>query len=79
MIPQRLAWLREPDGIPGQLARIFTEAGHRLYLVGGSTRDALLNRPHFDLDFTTDARPDEIKEVVNNWADGVFTVGEAFR
>lgn len=78
MIPQRLAWLREPDGIPGQLARIFTEAGHRLYLVGGSTRDALLNRPHFDLDFTTDARPDEIKEVVNNWADGVFTVGEAF-
>ena len=61
-----------------QLARLFTEAGHQLYLVGGSMRDALLDRPHFDLDFTTGARPDEIKEIVDDWADTVFTVGEAF-
>ena len=61
-----------------QLARLFNEAGHRLYLVGGSMRDALLDRPHFDLDFTTDARPDQIKEAVAGWADGVFTIGEAF-
>lgn len=78
MIPQRLSWLLEPDGIPVQLARIFTAAGFRLYLVGGSMRDALLNRPHFDLDFTTDAEPGEIKDVVDGWADGLFTVGEAF-
>jgi poly(A) polymerase len=78
MIPQRLSWLLEPDGIPVQLARIFTAAGYRLYLVGGSMRDALLNRPHFDLDFTTDAEPGEIKDVVGGWADGLFTVGEAF-
>lgn len=61
-----------------QLARLFAEAGHRLYLVGGSMRDALLDRPHFDLDFTTDARPDQIKGIVTNWANSVFTVGEAF-
>ena len=78
MIPQRLSWLLEPDGVPVQLAQLFTEAGHRLYLVGGSMRDALLDRPHFDLDFTTDARPDQIKDVVAGWADTVFTVGEAF-
>jgi poly(A) polymerase len=78
MIPQRLSWLLEPDGVPVQLSRLFIEAGHRLYLVGGSMRDALLDRPHFDLDFATDARPDQIKAVVADWADTVFTVGEAF-
>ena len=78
MIPQRLAWLLEPDGIPMQLAQIFTKAGYRLYLVGGSMRDALLDRPHFDLDFTTNARPEEIKAAVIGWADSVFTIGEAF-
>ena len=78
MIPPRLSWLLEPDGVPIQLSRLFKEAGHRLYLVGGSMRDALLDRPHFDLDFTTDARPDQIKAVVAGWADTVFTIGEAF-
>jgi len=78
MIPQRLSWLLEPDGVPMQLARLFTESGHRLYLVGGSMRDVLLDRPHFDLDFTTNARPDQIKKAVAGWADGLFTVGEAF-
>ncbi len=61
-----------------QLAGLFSEAGHAFYLVGGSMRDALLNRPHFDLDFTTDATPADIKMIVGDWADAVFTVGEAF-
>ena len=78
MIPPRLSWLLEPGGVPIELSRLFNEAGHRLYLVGGSMRDALLDRPHFDLDFATDARPDQIKAVVADWADSVFTVGEAF-
>lgn len=78
MIPQRLSWLLEPNGVPMQLGRVFTEAGYHLYLVGGSMRDALLARQHFDLDFTTNARPNEIKEIVRGWADGVFTIGEAF-
>jgi poly(A) polymerase len=78
MIPERLSWLLEPDGVPIQLARLFNEAGHQLYLVGGSMRDALLDRLHFDLVFTTAATPNEIKEIVAEWADTVFTLGEAF-
>ena len=68
----------EPGGVPIELSRLFNDAGHRLYLVGGSVRDALLDRPHFDLDFTTDARPDQIKAIVAEWADTVYTVGEDF-
>ncbi len=78
MIPPRLSWLLEPDGVPMQLSRLFAGAGHRLYLVGGSMRDALLDRQHFDLDFATDAKPGEIKAAVAGWADSIFTVGEAF-
>ena len=31
-----------------------------------------------DLDFTTDARPEQIKRVVSGWADAVYTMGEGF-
>ncbi|HEY6575719.1 MAG TPA: CCA tRNA nucleotidyltransferase, partial [Mycobacterium sp.] len=42
-----------------ELGELFAEAGHELYLVGGSVRDALLDRvAELDLDFTTDARPE---------------------
>ncbi len=78
MIPDRLRWLVEPGSPHLELAERFVAAGHVLYLVGGSVRDALLGRHHGDLDFTTDARPPQIKEVVAGWADSVFSVGEAF-
>lgn len=78
MVPKRLQWLLDPDGVPVRLARLFDRAGFRLYLVGGSMRDALLGRPHDDLDFATDAHPEQIREVVEEWADAVFTVGQAF-
>ena len=39
------------------LGRLFAAAGHELYLVGGSVRDALMGRLGTDLDFTTDANP----------------------
>lgn len=78
MIPDRLRWLVEPGSPHLELAERFTAAGHSLYLVGGSVRDALLGKDHGDLDFTTDARPDEIKRILADWADAVFTVGEAF-
>ena len=60
------------------LGALFGEAGHELYLVGGSVRDAILDRSHDDLDFATDARPDDVKEIVGDWADGLFTAGELF-
>ncbi len=41
-------------------------------------RDALLSVPHDDLDFATDARPEEIKQVVRPMADAIYTMGERF-
>ncbi|MBW0107034.1 CCA tRNA nucleotidyltransferase [Pseudonocardia sp. KRD291] len=61
-----------------ELAARFAERGHRLYLVGGSVRDALLHRSSGDLDFTTDARPDAILGIVQGWADAVWDTGIAF-
>jgi len=60
------------------LGRRFAEAGHQLALVGGSVRDALLGRLGNDLDFTTDARPEDTQRVVTGWADAVWDVGIAF-
>ena len=80
MIPPRLEPLLREDAAPASLARAFGEAGHTLYLVGGSVRDALLDRVDKtqDLDFTTDARPDEIKAITGAWADDLYLVGEQF-
>ncbi|WP_147261249.1 CCA tRNA nucleotidyltransferase [Pseudonocardia hierapolitana] len=61
-----------------ELASRFADAGHRLYLVGGSVRDALIGREVSDLDFTTDARPEEILDVVRGWTDAVWDTGIAF-
>lgn len=52
-----------------ELARRFEKAGHSLYLVGGSVRDALLDRLGADLDFATDARPERVLEIARGWAD----------
>nr|WP_202488380.1 CCA tRNA nucleotidyltransferase [Streptomyces sp. SID5473] len=64
--------------VADDLARRFQEAGFRLALVGGSVRDALLGRLGNDLDFTTDARPQDILKIVRPWADSVWDVGIAF-
>ncbi len=61
-----------------ELAARFTAAGHRLYLVGGSVRDALLHRDGSDLDFTTDARPEQVLALLPGWADAVWDTGIAF-
>ena len=61
-----------------ELAVRFADAGHRLYLVGGSVRDALLGRDVSDLDFTTDARPDAVRALVEGWADAIWDTGIAF-
>ena len=77
MIPERFApVLRELD----PLAERFREAGHRLYLVGGTVRDLLVGsgRTDFDLDLTTDARPDQIKACLAGWADAIWNQGEKF-
>ncbi len=64
--------------VADDLARRFQEAGFSLALVGGSVRDALLGRLGNDLDFTTDARPDDVVKIVRPWADALWEVGIAF-
>jgi poly(A) polymerase len=62
------------------IAARFQEAGFQLYLVGGIVRDAVTGRlgEDSDLDFTTDARPDDIERLVKGWADAVWTQGKRF-
>ncbi|MFE9257387.1 CCA tRNA nucleotidyltransferase [Streptomyces sp. NPDC006879] len=64
--------------VADDLARRFQEAGFSLALVGGSVRDALLGRLGNDLDFTTDAHPEDVLKIVRPWADAVWDVGIAF-
>jgi poly(A) polymerase len=77
VIPERL----QPLVAEAQeLADRFEQAGRRLYLVGGVVRDAILGRldDSVDLDFTTDAKPEETLRLVRNWADAVWTQGQRF-
>lgn len=60
------------------MSRLFEKAGKRLYLVGGTVRDALLGQFHEDLDFTTDAQPDDIIKIVKPWADSLWLIGIKF-
>ncbi len=77
MVPERLRPLIEQSA---PLAERFAAAGFRLFLVGGVVRDALLDRlqPEADLDFTTDARPDDIEAILSGWAAAVWTQGKRF-
>jgi poly(A) polymerase len=61
-----------------RLGEIFAAAGHQLYLVGGPVRDALMARPLNDLDFTTDARPEEILALVEPVAQAIWKTGIEF-
>jgi poly(A) polymerase len=60
------------------LGRVFADNGHELYLVGGSVRDALLGRLGADLDFTTDARPDQMMRFLRRWGDAMWDTGIDF-
>jgi poly(A) polymerase len=77
-IPERFrALIEEAEPV----VRRFAAAGFKAYVVGGPVRDALLDRfdpAGRDVDFTTDARPDDIEAVLAGWADAVWTQGKRF-
>jgi poly(A) polymerase len=77
VVPERLRPVLDPVI---DLARLFEAAGAHLYLVGGVVRDALLDRlgPESDLDFTTDALPDQTERVLLGWADSIWLQGKRF-
>ncbi|HVB50929.1 MAG TPA: CCA tRNA nucleotidyltransferase [Acidimicrobiales bacterium] len=63
------------------LADAFAEAGFSLYAVGGSVRDALLvedRRDDFEIDFTTNARPDDIERLMKPLCSALWQQGRAF-
>ena len=70
--------LRQSAPIAIELGAKFKEAGFKLALVGGPVRDAILGRLGNDLDFTTNALPDETKNLLKNWADAIWETGREF-
>jgi len=77
VIPERLQPLFAETA---EVAGRFAASGRRLFLVGGVVRDLIVNRldERADLDFATEARPDETEEIVTGWADAVWTQGKRF-
>jgi tRNA adenylyltransferase len=60
------------------LAARFDKAGHRLYLVGGSVRDAMLGGIGHDLDFTTSASPGETHAILSDFTPSTWDIGRDF-
>lgn len=60
------------------LAAAFEAAGHEFALVGGPVRDALLGREVTDLDFTTSARPDQTRAILETLTASIWDVGRDF-
>lgn len=61
-----------------KLGQAFEIAGFELALVGGPVRDAILGRKAPDLDFTTNANPDQILKVVKPLASATWDIGREF-
>ena len=83
-VPARLQPLLDPASPVQQLARLLVDAGHECYLVGGSVRDAFLDRvtregERVDVDVTTDARPDEVERLLRPVGRPRVAAGQALR
>ena len=64
--------------VVGELGGLFADAGHDLYLVGGSVRDVLLGSLVHDLDFTTSADPNTTERLLRSYAEAVWDIGKDF-
>jgi poly(A) polymerase len=73
-----VAELMRVSPVADELGRRFADAGHELHLVGGSVRDALLGRLGDDLDFATSALPEQTQQLLQGWAEAIWTTGIEF-
>lgn len=81
LIPQHAQALRDllaNNQVLPRVTKAFTDAGFELYLVGGSVRDTLLGGLGSDLDFTTDARPDDIEKCLRTVTTTTWDMGKEF-
>ena len=65
-----------PEAI--DLGRLFNRRGFSLALVGGPVRDLLLHRHSHDLDFCTNARPEQFEPILRHWGQGFWDMGRKF-
>ena len=73
------AVLRQAFAPVAGLGDLFARHGHQLAVVGGTVRDVLLGRSQrADLDLATDARPEQVLQLVAGWADKVWETGISF-
>ena len=70
--------LIERAPLASSLAAAFKSEGFTLALVGGPVRDAILGRLGNDLDFTTNAHPQETKKILSKWAENIWETGIEF-
>ena len=70
--------LVERAPLASSLAQAFKDKGFTLALVGGPVRDAILGRLGNDLDFTTNALPQQSKKILQGWAESIWETGIAF-
>lgn len=50
-----------------ELNKLFTENGHKLYVVGGAVRDYMLGKEPKDYDVATDAQPSRVMEICRDY------------
>jgi poly(A) polymerase len=72
------AALVQLDPAVRELGDLFAAAGYELALVGGPVRDAVLGRRAPDLDFATNARPDDTQRLLKGWGTAHWDIGKAF-
>ena len=64
--------------VVARLGETFAVGGFSLYVVGGPVRDALLGEASEDLDFTTNARPDDIERLLRRLNHATWDMGRDF-
>lgn len=86
-VPERIrpSWLDAPHAqeimqATASIAKVFADAGHSLFLVGGVVRDLSLGADGSvtDLDLTTDAPPETTRTLIAPLAHELWTQGERF-